>query len=64
MKQVKIKKLSLNKSTIAKLNDDQLKTLNGGGPTTIATNTGTCVNCGASNIAACKTKLCSGASGC
>lgn len=64
MKQVKIKKLSLNKSTIAKLNEEHLDALKGGGPTTVVTNNGTCVHCGASNIAACHTKLCSGASGC
>jgi natural product precursor len=61
MKQVKIKKLSLNKSTISKLNEENLTVIKGGGTTLVVTNYGTCVNCGASHIAACYSKVCSGA---
>ncbi len=58
MKTIKIKKLSLNKTVITKLNDDNLEVLKGGGP--ILTNKGSCVNCGTSYVAACHTKVCSG----
>lgn len=59
MKQVKIKKLSLNKTTIAKLNEEHLDVVKGGGPP-VVTNKGTCVNCGTSHVAACHTRICSG----
>jgi natural product precursor len=61
MKKVKIKTLSLNKETISKLNEEHMNAIKGGD--TVVTNTGSCVNCGGSYIAACKTKICSGVCG-
>lgn len=58
MKQVKIKKLSLSKTTISKLNEQHLDSLKGGIPP--VTNHGSCVHCGTSYVAACGTKVCTG----
>lgn len=58
MKKVKIKTLSLGKETIARLNDEHMNAIKGGD--TVVTNKGTCVNCGGSYVAACRTKACTG----